>query len=583
MTYGRDGVSSNVSYLQISSPPLPQKMGLCGSLNERDLSEIEDTVSISDLKNEGVGVSKRPRLILAKCTEDDVSERYEAYDARSFLFRSFFFSDIVHSNFFFFFSIHSFITSHCRYSIPLRTISRGNMSGDIVIVRERKSKKEFALKTIKKRMISEKMLKVLRREVEILASLDHPNVIHCVEIFETEFRISIVLELGDGADLFDRLQKQPERRFKPWIASDIVKSILLALAHCHAHGIVHRDIKLDNFIFDDRNVLKLIDFGLSKQFVTMKNDEKKNNMKIKKMNSVVGTIDTCAPEVLCSDVPYTEKCDMWSVGCVTHAMLCGKYPFFGLNKRKMTKQIKKGNFKMKGMRWKDVPEEAKDFVQQLLQLDPKKRPSALNALKHPWMQHRPPPKKSCLFDSLKAIRDFAELDPIIRLSLAIYVHFSPRSNKLRDAIFLHLDKDRSGRISKQELMEAMKLHDVKYDDLDRIFASVDIDNSNRINFTEFLAACTYSSLTREGRLTKDEINSIFNRLDIDNSQSVSYQNLCKIFGEMFEKGEIVSFFEKKSSSHCSLRIDDEARRITRDEFHSMMQFLSMDYDSEKEK
>ena len=128
------------------------------------------------------------------------------------------------------------------------------MTGDIVVVRERRTKNEFALKTIQKRDMSEKMLNILRREVEILASLDHvsfslssrfnshihtyspqPNVIHCVEIFETPYRISIVLELGDGTDLFDRLQKQPQGRFKPWIASELVRSMLLALAHCHAY------------------------------------------------------------------------------------------------------------------------------------------------------------------------------------------------------------------------------------------------------------------------------------------------------------------------------------------------------------
>ena len=242
------------------------------------------------------------------------------------------------------------------------------MTGDIVVVRERRTKNEFALKTIQKRDMSEKMLNILRREVEILASLDHvrfsplsspvsilslthmhthtlfspqPNVIHCVEIFETPYRISIVLELGDGTDLFDRLQKQPQGRFKPWIASELVRSMLLALAHCHAydfffyrlsknistnqqtkhrHGVVHRDIKLDNFIFDRRGVLKLIDFGLSKQWI--QNGKVHSKMKIKKMNSVVGTLDTIAPEVMSSDIPYVRT--RYSRTSLTHSQLKNK-------------------------------------------------------------------------------------------------------------------------------------------------------------------------------------------------------------------------------------------------------------------
>ena len=124
-------------------------MGLCGSIPEE--VEVEDTVESCDLKE--VGKMARPRLILAKCTEDDVTD---------------------------------------RYTIPLKTISTGNvrcllfekaslthsleqtqMTGDIVVVRERRTKNEFALKTIQKRDMSEKMLNILRREVEILASLDH--------------------------------------------------------------------------------------------------------------------------------------------------------------------------------------------------------------------------------------------------------------------------------------------------------------------------------------------------------------------------------------------------------------------------
>ena len=138
-----------------------------------------------------------------------------------------------------------------------------------------------------------------------------------MEIFETPYRISIVLELGDGTDLFDRLQKQPQGRFKPWVASELVRSMLLALAHCHAHGVVHRDIKLDNFIFDRRGVLKLIDFGLSKQWI--QNGKVHSKMKIKKMNSVVGTLDTIAPEVMSSDIPYVQtRCSSTSL---THSQL----------------------------------------------------------------------------------------------------------------------------------------------------------------------------------------------------------------------------------------------------------------------
>ena len=262
---------------------------------------------------------------------------------------------------------------------------------------------------------------------------------------------------------------------------------------------------------------------------------------------------------------------MWSLGCVAFALLSGRYPFRGSNKKDIQKQIRKRKklLKMTGSSWRDVPDEAKDFVRQLLDLNPKNRPSATQALNHAWIQHKPPPKDSNLFESLVAIKNFAALDPIVRVALAIYVHFSPRANKIRDAIFIDLDLDRSGRISKQELAKAIERHKVECKDLDRVFANIDIDNSDRINFTEFLAASAYSTLKREERLKKSEIDSIFDRLDLDQTQSISYKNLCQVFGTVFREDEIVAFFQREGTVIRA----GESPRIHRETFYKMMAFL----------
>ena len=91
----------------------------------------------------------------------------------------------------------------------------------------------------------------LRSEVEVLSALDHPNVVRVVESFETKDEIVMILELGLGGDLFDFVQKQPERRLSVSLARELTRQIARALAHCHAQGIVHRDVKLENFVFSN--------------------------------------------------------------------------------------------------------------------------------------------------------------------------------------------------------------------------------------------------------------------------------------------------------------------------------------------
>jgi len=154
----------------------------------------------------------------------------------------------------------------------------------------------------------------------------------------------------------------------------IILKVLLAIAHCHNRGITHRDLKPENILFDSMKPdaeIKLIDFGLSRKYD-----------KEQKMHSILGTPYYVAPEVLKGE--YDEKCDIWSIGAVTYLLLCGEPPFTGNSNNEIFKKIVNDHIRFNFLKWKDISNNAKDFMKICLNKNSNKRPSACEALKHPW-------------------------------------------------------------------------------------------------------------------------------------------------------------------------------------------------------
>jgi hypothetical protein len=162
-------------------------------------------------------------------------------------------------------------------------------------------------------------LKQIREEIHIMCQLDHPNIVRLEEVYEGSNEIFLVQELCSGGELFDRLDDQPDCHFTETQCIGLVKQMLSAVRYMHSKGIVHRDIKLENFLYSTSSPdaeLKMIDFGLSKHFT-----------RGQKNNEPVGTPYTVAPEVLCGN--YDEKVDVWAIGVITFLLLCGDAPFGG--------------------------------------------------------------------------------------------------------------------------------------------------------------------------------------------------------------------------------------------------------------
>jgi serine/threonine protein kinase len=241
----------------------------------------------------------------------------------------------------------------------------------------RKTKQVHAVKTIKKESVKRKDR--IRREVAFLNEVNHPHVIKAHAVFEDNASYHIVTEMCHGGELFDKIvEKASSGRgcFKERHAARIIAELLSAVSYLHSLDIVHRDIKPENILFvdkDEQSSIKLIDFGLSIR----------HRVGRPNLTSTVGTAYYMDPNIL--NGSYDRSCDLWSVGVIAFAMLCGRPPFNGSTDENIFARIKKGKYSMDTPHWRDIGENAKDFVRCLLQLDSEERLTADEALRHPWL------------------------------------------------------------------------------------------------------------------------------------------------------------------------------------------------------
>ena len=243
----------------------------------------------------------------------------------------------------------------------------------------RKTKHFYAVKSIEKLKIGR--LDHLQREVYLLSKIHHRGIMKMVDIFEDVEFVHIVTEKYVGGELFDKIidYTTDEGCFDEIDAATIIKSLLEAVAYLHRNGIVHRDIKPENVLFvseDEEDLtVKLIDFGLSRR-------HKKGDAY---MSNPVGTAYYMSPELLKGK--YDQSCDVWSTGIVVYILLCGYPPFNGDTDPDIFEAIKQASFHFPSQAWGHVSPEAKDFIKCLLRKDPRKRFTAEEALKHPWIRN----------------------------------------------------------------------------------------------------------------------------------------------------------------------------------------------------
>eukprot|EP00743_Colponemidia_sp_Colp-15_P006575 GILK01007084.1.p1 GENE.GILK01007084.1~~GILK01007084.1.p1 ORF type:complete len:814 (-),score=186.20 GILK01007084.1:185-2626(-) len=227
-----------------------------------------------------------------------------------------------------------------------------------------------AIKMIDKSAIRDGMAKRrIMQEVTILKRLVHPNLIRLYEVIESSKHIILVMEYAGGGDLLTyvrsrgKLQEAESKR--------IFKQLVRGVEYCHSRSVIHRDIKLENVLLDEFGDVKLADFGVSAVCKVGK-----------KLLEHCGTPSYIAPEIILDRGYEGLPVDVWSMGVVLFAMMCGHVPFKGENMIDLQRKIVKGKFVMP----EHLSADAKDLFPRLLNVDPAKRISIEDLLQHPWLQ-----------------------------------------------------------------------------------------------------------------------------------------------------------------------------------------------------
>lgn len=233
------------------------------------------------------------------------------------------------------------------------------------------SGRRVAIKVYKKeKLTSLQRRKCLEQEIKVMRAVEHPNIVKLYDAVETAKEIYIIMEFIKGRSLLKYVKSQPGKRLGESEAAHILSQILSALRYCHSHNIAHRDIKLENVILDDSLNAKLIDFGFSAFELVPK-----------KLRTFCGTPSYLSPEIVARREHSGPPTDMWALGVLLYAMLCGRFPFRGASEGELFREIVMGTCGVPSF----VSEAGKRLIVRLLRYEPERRLSAEDAIKDPFI------------------------------------------------------------------------------------------------------------------------------------------------------------------------------------------------------
>mmetsp|Transcript_86418 Transcript_86418/g.257929 ORF Transcript_86418/g.257929 Transcript_86418/m.257929 type:complete len:575 (-) Transcript_86418:91-1815(-) len=398
-------------------------------------------------------------------------------------------------------------------------------------------------------------------EINIMKSIDHPNLLMLNEIFEDQDAVHLVLELCEGGDLAGRLAKAG--RFSEMQAASTMQQIFRAVFYLHNHQLVHRDLKEANCLIATAEPigkadLKVSDFGLSCRL-------EPGHVLV----HIVGTPSHMAPEVVARK--YTQECDLWSCGVIAYHLLCGVLPFRGGDRQELFKRISLAHVNFGLEEWLEVSQNAVALVIALLTKDPKVRWSPQEALSHCWFAECLPSSDSAEHLSASIIDDlrkFRRRNKLKRAALHVIASMMPEA-EMRAArrAFISLDLNGDGLFSITELKEQLRTRAQKGQtqtspsQVDAMSADLTADGLFKEDFayTEFLAAtfdrrsavgheglcrAAFSSFDKNGdgevsiaelhsgrllgQLTEAEIAAALKEIDTDGDANMNYEEFLRM-------------------------------------------------------
>jgi calcium-dependent protein kinase len=379
---------------------------------------------------------------------------------------------------------------HAAYLLDSNPLGKGSY-GEVILATHRSTGARRAVKLVGKAGLKRYVSNVtgfVRREVDILRRLDHPNIVRIYEAYEDENNIYLVLELCEGGDLLERVAvaqpRLPERE-----AAVLFMQMLSSVQHLCLRGVVHRDLKPENFLFGQRepereplppelSPIKLIDFGLSRRLSSEAGA---------RMTPKIGTTEYMAPEAFAGRVnaALADRTDMWSMGVVLHVIFMGHFPSARLAEQTPEEYLS-------APCWSRVSNAGRDLLAQLLRYEPARRPTVTLAMKHTWLNSALNVGKLTLIQPMtSAVQQFAQSLGIRKLALAAAAR-ELDDRDVRYIRYLHetLELECDGHLTRPALERVANSDGPTKAiaaELRASFDCIDLDGSGALDWTELLA------------------------------------------------------------------------------------------------
>ncbi|XP_071763418.1 serine/threonine-protein kinase BRSK2-like [Centroberyx gerrardi] len=278
---------------------------------------------------------------------------------------------------------------------------------------------KVAIKIVNREKLSESVLMKVEREIAILKLIEHPHVLKLHDVYENNKYLYLVLEHVSGGELFDYLVKKG--RLTPKEARKFFRQIISALDFCHSHSICHRDLKPENLLLDEKNNIRIADFGMASLQVG-------DSL----LETSCGSPHYACPEVIRGEKYDGRRADVWSCGVILFALLVGALPFDHDNLRQLLEKVKSGVFHMPHF----IPPDCQALLKGMIEVNPDKRLTLEAIQKHAWYQggrnepcpEQPPPRRICV----GRILSLTELDPDVLDSMHSLGCFRDRVKLTRD-------------------------------------------------------------------------------------------------------------------------------------------------------
>ena len=412
--------------------------------------------------------------------------------------------------------------------------------GDFAQVRlaiHKATKQVRAVKIMKKGKIE---MEDFLSEISILSKLTHPSIMQIYEIFEDNINLYIVSEFCKGGELFDIISDKGN--FTEKEACLIMQQLLSAVCYSHQNGIVHRDIKPENILLESNSkdfTIKIVDWGSATKIKPKEKLETKN-----------GSPYYIAPEVLKGE--YNEKCDIWSCGVILYILLCGYAPFFGESDEEIFEQVLKCEYDFPAEEWDAVSNEAKNLIKKMIEKDPNKRISALEALQDDWFKINKTTAAAKdnklitknVINNMKKFKKNKKFEQAI-ITFIINQLIVKEDRKDLERQFKEWDKNGDGVLSRDEIFEGYKktYGTADENEIDNMIKSIDLDGNGVIDYNEFLTC----AMNKDKILKKENLELCFKAFDADNSGTITIDEISAIFhgGHLNKKeNEDMEIFKK---------------------------------------